>query len=112
MIRKAKFPTLSQKEATILSVLLADSGREMYGLEILENSQGLLKRGTLYVTLQRMEEKKVLESKQEPRARPEVGIPRRVYWITGLGARAFDQYKEAHVKLSDLISVGATVVAI
>jgi DNA-binding PadR family transcriptional regulator len=112
MMRKPKVPTLSQKEATILSVLLADPGREMYGLQILEESRGLLKRGTLYVTLQRMEEKRVLESKQEPRSRPEVGIPRRVYSVTGLGALAFDQYKEAHHTLSDLISVGAAVFAV
>jgi len=111
MVRKPKLPSVSQKEATILSVLLADPSREMYGLQILDESQGLLKRGTLYVTLQRMEEKKVLESKQEPRSRPEVGIPRRVYSITGLGALAFAQYKETHSRLSDLISVGATVAA-
>jgi DNA-binding PadR family transcriptional regulator len=33
----------------------------MFGLEIIDQSAGLLKSGTIYVTLQRMEEKNLVE---------------------------------------------------
>jgi DNA-binding PadR family transcriptional regulator len=105
MSKKHPVPTLSLKEATILGTLLLMPAEEMYGLQIVDESQGLLKRGTIYVTLQRMEEKKVIQSRQEERTRPEVGIARRVYTVTGLGVRALRQYEQNHNKLSRLISV-------
>lgn len=92
-------PNLSGKEALILEMLLT-TGRELFGLEMVEASGGLLKRGTVYVTLQRMEEKGLIESKQEPRPGAEIGIPRRLYRATGLGARAFREYRERHQRFS------------
>ena len=47
--------TLSKKEALIATMLSA--GRPLYGLELVAESDGALKRGTVYVTLGRMEEK-------------------------------------------------------
>ncbi len=59
----------------------------MYGLEMVKASGGALKRGTVYVTLNRMVEKKLLTSrKEEDKAHP--GLPRPAYRITGLGAAA------------------------
>lgn len=104
MSQNFKVPDLRYIEAVIVGVLLSHPAREMYGLEILDGSGGLLKRGSIYVTLQRMEEKKLLESRQESRAKPEVGIARRVYSVTGLGERAFDEYRVKHQKLSAIIS--------
>jgi DNA-binding PadR family transcriptional regulator len=82
-----EFPRLSQKEALILQMLIDRSG-ELFGLEMVEASSGNLKRGTVYVTLQRMEEKGLIESRKEPRPEGELGIPRRLYKITGHGQRA------------------------
>jgi DNA-binding PadR family transcriptional regulator len=48
----SEFPRLSATERLILS-LLTDG--ERYGLELVEQSSGTLKRGTVYVTLQRMQ---------------------------------------------------------
>jgi PadR family transcriptional regulator PadR len=79
-------PSLPRKEAIVLDLLLA--GKELYGLEMVEASGGDLKRGTIYVTLQRMEEKGFITSRRESRVSPEIGIPRRLYAITGLGRRA------------------------
>lgn len=90
---------LSGKEAVVLELLLA-TGRELFGLEMVEASAGLLKRGTIYVTLQRMEEKGLIESRQEARAEGEVGIPRRMYQATGHGIRAFGEHQERHRKFS------------
>ena len=53
-------PKLSPKEALILELLT--SRGEMYGLELVAESEGRLKRGTVYVTLSRMGEKGFVES--------------------------------------------------
>lgn len=82
-----KFPNLSHKEFLILGMLIGRG--EMFGLEMVEVSDGELKRGTIYVTLQRMGDKGYIESREEPRAHPEIGIPRRKYWATGLGERVY-----------------------
>lgn len=110
MRKQGAIPTLSLKEATVLGILVSVPAEEMYGLQIVDESAGLLKRGTIYVTLQRMEEKKVIKSRQEERSRPEIGIARRVYTVTGLGLRALNQYEVEHSKLSRLISVATEAV--
>src|SRR3954467_90565 len=55
---------LPRKERLILE-LLASLG-PLYGLQLVEHSDGALKRGTVYVTLGRMEAKGLVESQQEP----------------------------------------------
>lgn len=94
----AGLPSLSRKEVLILDMLLS-SGRELYGLEMVEASKGELKRGTIYVTLQRMKEKGFIDSKPAPRPAPEVGIPRRVYWPTGHGRTVYAAYKAARAAM-------------
>ena len=84
---RLQFPRLSRKEFAILEMLI--SKREMFGLEMVEASNGELKRGTIYVTLQRMSEKGYIDSRQEARLMPEVGNPRRKYWATGLGEKIY-----------------------
>ena len=81
------FPKLSRKEMLTLELLISKG--EMFGLEMVEASEGELKRGTIYVTLQRMSDKGYIESREEPRIIPEIGIPRRKYQATGLGERVY-----------------------
>jgi DNA-binding PadR family transcriptional regulator len=64
--------------------LLADAG-PLFGLKLVELSQGRLKRGTVYVTLARMEAKGYLESEQEPAVPGAIGLPRRIYRTTTRG---------------------------
>jgi DNA-binding PadR family transcriptional regulator len=72
----------SRKEVLILGLLGA--GRELYGLELVEASSGDLKRGTVYVTLNRMEEKGYVSSRLDTSTvRP--GLPLRLYKSTALG---------------------------
>jgi DNA-binding PadR family transcriptional regulator len=87
-----EFPKLSRKEFLILEMLIGKG--EMFGLEMVEASEGNLKRGTIYVTLQRMGDKGYIESREEPRVMPEIGIPRRKYCATGLGEKVY----QANVK--------------
>ena len=79
--------TLSAKERVVLD-LLASAADTMYGLELVAKSEGRLKRGTVYVTLGRMEQKGYIESEQEKRLDGAIGLPRRVYRPTALGERA------------------------
>jgi PadR family transcriptional regulator PadR len=90
----AGLPSVSRKELLVLEMLI-QSARELYGLEMVEASNGDLKRGTIYVTLQRMQEKGLVDSKSEPRTAPEIGIPRRLYSITGYGQRVYRAYQAA-----------------
>lgn len=78
------FPSLSPKELLILRMLIVDA---MYGQELVDKSEGELKRGTAYVTLSRMQEKGFIDSEAEPRPASEGGLPRRRYRITGEGQR-------------------------
>ncbi len=89
-----EFPKLSRKEFLVLGMLIGRG--EMFGLEMVEASEGGLKRGTIYVTLGRMGDKGYIESREEPRLMPEVGIPRRKYWATGLGERVYQTNVKAH----------------
>jgi PadR family transcriptional regulator, regulatory protein PadR len=93
-----RLPTVSRKEALILD-LLAGAG-DRYGLELVEASEGRLKRGTVYVTLSRMEDKGYVTSSQEAKAQGAIGLPRRVYRLTALGRRAREAWELVSKKLA------------
>jgi PadR family transcriptional regulator PadR len=76
---------LPKKELLILELLV--SGGPMYGLQLVDRSDGALKRGTVYVTLGRMEAKGLIESEQQAAAPGAIGLPRRIYRPTALGER-------------------------
>jgi DNA-binding PadR family transcriptional regulator len=79
-------PSLPTKQRLILELLVAQG--PMFGLQLVEASDGRLKRGTVYVTLGLLEQKGYVESEQEALARGAIGLPRRIYRPTGLGERA------------------------
>jgi DNA-binding PadR family transcriptional regulator len=84
---------LSKKEALILQLMSENGFREVYGLELLRLSNGGIKRGTVYTTLQRMEDKGFVISRQEDKPDDVSGIPRRLYEITGTGQRVLSMYQ-------------------
>ena len=87
--RDPLIPRLSAKEALILDLLRSS---ERYGLELVTASDGALKRGTVYVTLGRMEDKGYITSRLTE-APPEAGgLPRRVYTPTPLGRQVLDAW--------------------
>ena len=77
--------TLSEKESLILELLR--QGDQMYGLQLVAASRRRLKRGTVYVTLGRMEEKGYITSHLEDAPANAGGLPRRIYRPTALGQR-------------------------
>ena len=70
---------LAKSESVILTLLAARG--DAYGLELVEASRGKLKRGGIYVTLGRMEEKGLVSSRAGDSGR-------RLYKPTALGERA------------------------
>lgn len=78
-------PTLPHTERLVLELLL--DGPD-FGLNLVSRSDGALKRGTVYVTLGRMERKGFIRSEQEPQPPGAIGLPRRIYRVTPLGKRA------------------------
>jgi len=83
---------LPNSERLILQLLVAKG--PCYGLELVESSRGVLKRGGIYVTLGRMEEKGLVRS-----AAGDSG--RRTYRPTALGERALSAARlfSGHLKL-------------
>jgi DNA-binding PadR family transcriptional regulator len=102
-----EFPSLSRVEALILGMLAG--APELYGLAMVEGSDGKLRRGTIYVTLQRMQEKGYVDSRKESRTAPEIGIPRRLYSITGHGLRVLAAHDAARERFADFVVSGVSL---
>jgi PadR family transcriptional regulator, regulatory protein PadR len=89
-MKESRLPSMSLTESLILDLLRA---RERYGLELVDASGGRLKRGSIYVTLARMEAKNFVESWQEDRPPGAIGLPRRMYRATDYGLKVHDAYQ-------------------
>lgn len=88
--RRPRILTLSAKEHLILELLVEQE--EMYGLQLVAASRRRLKRGTIYVTLGRMEDKGYIESRLEDAPPNAGGLPRRLYQPTALGRRVLNAW--------------------
>jgi DNA-binding PadR family transcriptional regulator len=86
---RAGIPSLSNKERLILELLISGA---RYGLQLVDESGGQLKRGTVYVTLGRMEQKGLVNSHHEPATAHPEAIPRRMYRATPYGRRVLDAW--------------------
>jgi len=98
-----KIPSMSEKELLVLKMLI-NEGRELYGLEMVEQSNSLLKRGTVYTTLARMEEKGYIESRKESIDETEAKAPRRLYKPSGLGERVCSAHEVSMLDLSGVMA--------
>jgi DNA-binding PadR family transcriptional regulator len=85
-------PRLSSTEYLILELLAGD---EMFGLQLVEQSKGALKRGTVYVTLGRMQDKGYVDSRTEKQPAGAIGLPRRLYKPTAYGLRVLGAWDAA-----------------
>ena len=99
MPRRAPIPTLSPKEALILELLCAEG--ELYGLQLVAASKRKLKRGTVYVTLGRMEDKGYVTSRLEDAPPDMGGMPRRMYSPTPLGRRVLSAWTRVAAHLQE-----------
>lgn len=87
---ETRLPSISATECLVLDLL---EQRERYGLELIEASDGRLKRGSIYVTLGRMEAKGFVTSHQEQRSAGAIGLPGRLYRATPYGSKVRDAYQ-------------------
>lgn len=87
-----RLPDPSTKEALILQ-LLQQHG-VLYGLQMVERANGRLARGTVYVTLDQMEDKRYLSSRQEDPVPGAIDLlPRRLYSLTEYGRRVLGAWQ-------------------
>ena len=89
-MNESRLPSISPTEFLIIDLLEL---RERFGLELVEASSNRLKRGSIYVTLGRMEKKGFVQSRQEPAVSGAIGIPRRLYIATPYGLKVRDAYR-------------------
>jgi len=89
-LTEQRLPSISSTESLVLDLL---ESSERYGLELVDASEGRLKRGSIYVTLGRMEAKGFVASHQEDRALGAIGLPRRLYRPTAYGLKVRDAYR-------------------
>jgi DNA-binding PadR family transcriptional regulator len=88
-----ELPKLSEKEFLIMNLLVGSRDR-LYGLELVTKSDGALKRGTIYTSLNRLEDKGYIESKRDESTA--TGLqPRRTYKATGTGVKVFNALRDA-----------------
>lgn len=82
--RKKIMPRLPMTEFKILQFL--KHKEKMYAFEIVKHSGGAIKLGTVYTTLQRMADKELVVSSQDPEFSPESKRnPKRWYTATDVG---------------------------
>jgi DNA-binding PadR family transcriptional regulator len=91
--RRRESLSLSGKERIVLEMLIASG--PLYGLQMVDGSRGRLKRGTVYVTLGRMEEKGLVESRHQSAEAGPDAVPRRMYRATAYGQRLLEALSAA-----------------
>lgn len=87
----SRLPFASANEEVVLGLL--QEARELFGLELVRRSKGLLNRASVYLVLQRMEKKGFVTSRVEDVSEKQdgyVGMGRRFYGLTELGAKALE----------------------
>jgi DNA-binding PadR family transcriptional regulator len=99
-----RLPPLAGTERQILSVL---HDGEQFALRLADRSGGSLKRGTVYITLHRMESKGYVESFVEPAIEGAMGRPRRWYRPSAYGRQVLAAWLLAERSLDDAVEYDA-----
>lgn len=106
MRAQGKIPSLSVVEELILGMLLREGS--MFGLQMVEASKGQLKRGTIYVTLDRMVAKGLLTCSKEQRPEGDCGIPLKLCHISDYGKKLFEALQVVREHMTNHTGQGAS----
>jgi PadR family transcriptional regulator, regulatory protein PadR len=82
-------PSISATESLVMDLLREG---ERFGLELVEQSAGSLKRGSVYVILSRMEAKGFVTSRLDDSPKAPAGPTRRLYAVTAYGLQVHQAY--------------------
>lgn len=93
---------ISPTEALVLSLLVARP-RGAFASELLQQSDGRLKRGSVYTLLTRLEASGLVTATEQP-PQDTYALPRTSYRITGAGVKARNEFGE----FTGLLNLGAT----
>jgi DNA-binding PadR family transcriptional regulator len=85
---------MSEKELMILRLLM-EHPNGLFGSDFVDTSKGVLKRGSIYTTLDRMVAKGYVKEAQEPTGLPHL-TPRTRHTISAAGRRAFNDFLSTH----------------
>lgn len=86
-MKSTSWPT--KTEMTVLTLLM-NSPPGLYGLEVVEQSNKEIKRGSVYVLLGRLEEKGYVERTPSKVDANYPGLPRPIYKITAPGQKVLE----------------------
>ena len=92
-------PKLTKTERLILEQLVAHPAGK-YGLEIVKDSSGSIRRGSVYVLLERMTDRKLVKVDPGKSSPATGGLPRPVYSPTGLGMKVLSAYQLLEANLT------------
>ena len=98
----SRMPQLPETERLILCILHEQG--EQFALRLADRSGGSLKRGTVYITLQRMQSKGYVESQVEPAVQGASGRPRRWYHVSAYGRQVFAALQLAERALDSAVN--------
>jgi DNA-binding PadR family transcriptional regulator len=84
----------------IVMRILQSNPSGAYGLEIVDDSAGAVKRGSVYVLLGRLEEKGFVRVLPSKKARDSIGPARPQYQLTGEGSRVMSAASAIGMKIS------------
>ncbi len=93
----------SPYETVILNLLFREG--ELFGLELIAKSNGFLKRGTVYVLLDRLENEGLVKSKLKDAPKGSKGPARRLYRITGSGETALRESLAKRSQIDGLLGL-------
>lgn len=76
---------MNKKESKVVELL--SKGTRMYGLDLVKQSDGVLKRGGVYFTLVKMEDDGLVRAEMSSEERRKGAIARRMYSLTRDGEK-------------------------
>jgi len=102
-------PSLGQFEQVVLAAILALGEENAYGVTIHARAQALstpkhVSLGAVYVTLDRLEDKKLVTSRLSSPTAERGGRAKRCYRLEAAGERALEESLDAARRVSDVVA--------